>query len=78
MPITGSFSVDAVQGSFDEYMKSFLNRATGPWVAVLLERAQVVELDRDRPARMRLTAAGSQQPPSVVGAGTLATLMRGS
>jgi hypothetical protein len=37
--------------SLDEYMKSFLKRATAGWVAVVLEKAGVLTMDRSRPAR---------------------------
>jgi hypothetical protein len=35
-------------------MKSFLKRATAGWVAVVLERAGVLVIDRSRPARVKL------------------------
>jgi hypothetical protein len=37
--------------SLDEYMKSFLKRASAGWVAVVLEKAGVLTMDRSRPAR---------------------------
>jgi hypothetical protein len=52
--IGSSYSVEAEEGTLDAYLKQHLKRATGGWVAVLLERAGVVELDRDRPAKVRL------------------------
>jgi hypothetical protein len=41
-------------GTLDEYLKQRVPRQTANYVAVLLERAGVVELDRGRPARVRL------------------------
>lgn len=52
--IGGSYSMDAVVGTLDAHLKKFLARATAGWVAVVLEKAGVVEIDRDRPARVRL------------------------
>jgi len=48
------YSVDSQAGSLDEYLKRFLSRATAGWVAAVLERADVLEIDRSRPARVRL------------------------
>jgi len=53
--VVGSlYSTDSQPGSLDDYMKSFLKRATAGWVAVVLERAGVVAIDRSRPARVKL------------------------
>ena len=41
-------------GTLDSYLKNCLKRQTADYVAVVLERAGVVELDRDTPARVRL------------------------
>jgi hypothetical protein len=54
VPIGGAYSVDSVPGTLDEHLKKFLRRATAGWVAVVLERAGVVTMDRSRPARVRL------------------------
>lgn len=43
-------------GTLDAYLKQHINRATAGWVAVVLEKAGVVEIDRARPARVRLRA----------------------
>ena len=43
-------------GTFDEYMKAHLQTQTANYVAVLLERAGVVELSTARPAHVRLAA----------------------
>jgi len=50
-----SYSTDAVEDTLDAHLKRFLNRATAGWVAVVLEHAGVVEIDRARPARVRLS-----------------------
>ena len=50
------YSTDSQPGSLDEYMKSFLKRATAGWVAVVLERAGVLVIDRSRPARVKLSS----------------------
>ena len=39
----------------DGYLKGCIKRQTANYVAVVLERAGVLELDRERPARVRLT-----------------------
>lgn len=54
--IGGSFSVDGEPGSLDGYLKGHIKRATAGWVASLLEAAGVVEIDRTRPARIRLAS----------------------
>src|ERR1039458_6196478 len=46
------YSMDPQQGSLDEHLKRFLKRATAGWVAVVLERAGVITIDRSRPARL--------------------------
>jgi hypothetical protein len=54
VPIGSLYSTDSQPGSLDEYLKSFLKRATAGWVAVVLERAGVLAIDRSRPARVKL------------------------
>ena len=39
----------------DGYFKRWIKRQLADYVAVVLERAGVLELDRERPARVRLT-----------------------
>ena len=39
----------------DGYLKRWIKRQTANYVAVVLERAGVLELDRERPAQVRLT-----------------------
>jgi hypothetical protein len=48
------YSADSPQGSLDEHLKGFLNRATAGWIAVVLETAAVTTIDRSRPARIKL------------------------
>jgi hypothetical protein len=42
-------------GTLDGYLKNCLKRQTADYVAVVLERAGVVELDRETPAHVRLS-----------------------
>ena len=58
VPIGGTYSTEAVPGTLDGHLKGYLARATGGWVAVVLETAGVIEIDRSQPARVRL-ATGS-------------------
>jgi hypothetical protein len=44
----------------DGYLKPWIKRQTANYVAVVLERAGVLELNRERPARVRL----ADKPPS--------------
>ncbi len=48
------YSTGSQPGSMDEYMKSCLRRATAGWVAVVLERAGVLMINRSRPGRVKL------------------------
>jgi len=56
VPVGSVYSVQSQPGSLDEYLKTFLKRATAGWVAVLLERAGVLTLDRSQPARVKLNS----------------------
>jgi hypothetical protein len=47
------YSSQSQLGSLDDYLKTFLKRTTAGWVAVLLERAGVLTIDRSRPARVK-------------------------
>jgi len=60
--VGSTFSVEAEPGTLDEHLKRYLQRATAGWVAVVLERAGVVEIDRARPARVRLRSGFDQAP----------------
>ncbi|MEU4160824.1 hypothetical protein [Actinoplanes sp. NPDC026670] len=46
--------VQGDQDALDGYLKGFIKRQTADYIAVVLEQAGVVELDRTRPARLRL------------------------
>jgi len=48
------FDAHADDRTLDGYLKSHIKRATAGWVASLLERAKVVQIDRDRPSKVRL------------------------
>jgi hypothetical protein len=54
MTIGSVYDTRAVSGTLDAYLKRFINRATAGWVAALLEKAGVVQIDRGRPSRVRL------------------------
>jgi len=41
-------------GTLDEYMKGWINRGTAGWVAAVLEKVGIVEVDRNRPIRVRI------------------------
>lgn len=54
VPIGSKYETAADVGTLDGYLKGCLKRATAGWVAVVLEHAGVVEIDRRPPARVRL------------------------
>jgi hypothetical protein len=54
MRIGANRDVNGNPGTLDAYLKSYLKRQTADYVAVVLERADVVQLDRERPGRLRL------------------------
>jgi hypothetical protein len=54
VPIGSRYDVSADVGTLDGYLKGCIKRATAGWVAVLLEHAGVLEIDRLPPARVRL------------------------
>lgn len=47
--------VNGNPGTLDGYLKSHIKRQVANYVAVVLERAGLVELSHDRPASLRLT-----------------------
>jgi hypothetical protein len=51
------YSTDSRQGSLDEHLKRYLKRATAGWVAVVLEKAAVITIDRSRPAQIKLRSS---------------------
>jgi hypothetical protein len=54
VPIGANRDVNSKYG-LDGYLKSWVKRQAANYVAVVLERAGVVELSRERPAHVRLT-----------------------
>ena len=48
------YSTEGTPGTLDAHLKRYLNRATAGWVAVVLERAGVLAIDRGRPSRVKL------------------------
>lgn len=52
--IGSQYSTASMEGTLDAYLKYYLKRVTAGWVAVVLEKARVVEIDRTRPAKVRL------------------------
>ena len=48
------YSTGSTPGSLDAHLKAFLKRATAGWIAVVLEKAGVITMDRTRPARVKL------------------------
>lgn len=55
VPVAANRNVHSDYG-LDGYLKRCIKRQTANYVAVVLERAGIVELDRERPAQVRLTA----------------------
>ena len=54
--VGGVNSTESQPGSLDDYLKTFPKRATAGWVAVVLERAGVLTIDRSRPIRIKLNS----------------------
>lgn len=52
---TGSFYTNPDTSTLDGHLKQYVSRETANWVAVMLERAGVLELDRRRPVQARLS-----------------------
>lgn len=46
--------VNGNPGTLDAYLKSHIKRQVADYIAVVLERSRLVELNRDRPASLRL------------------------
>jgi len=62
--VTGTgYSTEVDPGTLDGYLKGCVNRATAAWVAALLERAGVAEIDRSLPMRIRRKASGDRDLP---------------
>jgi len=51
------FDTSADPTTLDGYLKGCIKRATAGWVAVVLERSGVIEIDRSRPARVCLNSS---------------------
>ena len=51
---SGAFSTESDTTTLSGYLKQFVYRETANWVAVVLAKAQVIELDRSRPISARL------------------------
>lgn len=58
VPVGTIYDTSADPNTLDGYLKGCIKRATAGWVAVVLERAGVVDVDRGRPARVRLRGRG--------------------
>jgi hypothetical protein len=54
--IGGRHDVKGNPGTLDGYLKLHIKRNTAAWVASLFEAAGVLEIDRGRPARVRVLA----------------------
>lgn len=54
--IGSTYSTQPSEGTLDEHLKGYIARATGGWVAVVLEMAGVIQINRSRPARVKLEA----------------------
>jgi hypothetical protein len=54
VPIGGRHDVKGNPGTLDEWLKGCIKRTTAGWVAVVLERANVVQVTNDRPQQVRL------------------------
>jgi len=54
IPIGGIYDNASTPGTLDAYMKRFINTVTAGWVAALLGKAGVADIDRSRPSRVRL------------------------
>lgn len=55
------YDTSADPTTLDGYMKHCIKRATAGWVAAVLEVAGVVEIDRGRPAKVRLSSAFAEK-----------------
>src|SRR4051794_17396313 len=61
--IGGRYDTRANGETLDGYLKGCIKRATAGWVAAVLERAEIVEIDRRVPARVRLRIPPPGHPP---------------
>ncbi|MEP7194786.1 MAG: hypothetical protein ABI903_18235 [Actinomycetota bacterium] len=54
--IGGAFSTEGTFGTLDAHLKKYTGTATAGWVAVVLETAKVLVIDRSRPARVKVAS----------------------
>jgi hypothetical protein len=54
--IAGAYSTERAHGTLDAHFKEYIKRATVGWLAVVLEAAGVLQIDRSRPTRVRLAS----------------------
>lgn len=54
MPIGGIYDTSSTPGTLDAYLKGHIKRVTAGWVASVLEAAGIVDINRARPAKVRL------------------------
>ena len=52
--IGSAYTTKSIAGTLDAHLKTYLKRATAGWVAIVLENAGVIEIDRSPPAAVRL------------------------
>lgn len=55
--VGGAYDVAGDEGTLDGYLKQHVKRATAGWVAAVLEEAGIVDLDRGRPAHVKVHGA---------------------
>jgi hypothetical protein len=53
--IAGACSTESTQGTLDAHLKEYMKRATAGWLPWSLKRQGVVQIDRCRPTRIRLS-----------------------
>ncbi len=56
--IGSTYSTSGTPQSLDQHLKAFTPTATAGWIAVVMERADIIAVDRTRPARVRLKPSG--------------------
>jgi hypothetical protein len=61
LPVGANRDVSGNPDTLDWYLKQYVTRQTANYVAVLLSRAEVLELRAERPARVRLSSAWSSR-----------------
>jgi len=54
VPLGGARIVEGQPGTFDEHLKKWVKRDIANYVAALLARARIVDLDPNPPAKLRL------------------------